>query len=454
MKYLIPSLLVSASLLLVACGSDKDKDNGSNDQPSASPLACDDSGTSPAGLVLSSTANSEQMLGEALYFDTNLSFNRSQSCASCHNPEKGFVDDRCNISSLNQHFPPASVGANGTSIGDRNAPTAAYAAFSSDFRKGSRQRAPSQRTSGIGAYEGYLGGQFWDGRAMDLAAQAGGPPTNPAEMGMADKASTVARLQENQHYINSFKALYGDDVFDEVETAYDAMANAIGEFEKKSANTFYPFDSKYDQSLKGEYFYEPDSLAATGKTLFFSSDFTCAACHQLRNSNSDRGETFTSFEYHNIGVPENTDLRAVNGVAEDFVDLGLALNPMLPQAEKAENEGKFKVPTMRNVAITAPYMHNGVFDTLEAVLNFYEHAKIRARQQNDPQLENTVVNPETGQAFKVPEVNRNIEHELLSGNDVVLTPRRIKALECFFMTLTDKRYEALLDQQKVSECGI
>ena len=153
-------------------------------------------------------------------------------------------------------------------------------------------------------------------------------------------------------------------------------------------------------------------------------------------------------------MPENTDLRAVNGVAEDFVDLGLALNRMLPQAEKAENEGKFKVPTMRNVAITAPYMHNGVFDTLEAVLNFYEHAKIRARQQNDPQLENTVVNPETGQAFRVPEVNRNIEHELLSGNDVVLTPRRIKAFECFFMTLTDKRYEALLDQQKVSECGI
>ncbi|WP_420589458.1 cytochrome-c peroxidase [Bacterioplanoides sp.] len=452
MKYLIPSLLVSTSLLLAACGSDKDND--SNDQPKAAPLACDSSGAAPTGLVLSSTADSKQVLGEALYFDTNLSFNRTQSCASCHNPEKGFVDDRCNISSLNQKFPPASLGANGTSIGDRNAPTAAYMAFSADFKKGSRERAPSQRTSGVGAYDGYLGGQFWDGRAIDLAAQAGGPPTNPAEMGMADKASTVARLQENQHYISSFKTLYGDNVFDDIETAYKAMADSIGKFESGNRSEFYPFDSKYDKSLKGEYFYEPDSLAASGKTLFFSSDFTCAACHQLRNSNTDRGEIFTSFEYHNIGVPENTDLRAVNGVAEDFVDLGLALNPMVPQAEKAANEGKFKVPTMRNVAVTAPYMHNGVFDTLEAVLNFYEHAKIRARQQNDPQLANTVINPETGQAFKAPEVNRNIEHELLGGNDVILTPERIKAFECFFMTLTDKRYESLLDQQKVTECGI
>jgi len=327
-------------------------------------------------------------------------------------------------------------------------------AFSADFKKGSRERSPSQRTSGIGAYVGYLGGQFWDGRAIDLAAQAGGPPTNPAEMGMADKASTVARLQENQHYISSFKTLYGDNVFDDVETAYNAMADSIGKFESGNRSEFYPFDSKYDKSLKGEYFYEPDSLAASGKTLFFSSDLTCAACHQLRNSNTDRGEIFTSFEYHNIGVPENTDLRAVNGIAEDFVDLGLALNPAVAAGDKTAQEGKFKVPTLRNVALTAPYMHNGVFNTLEAVLSFYEHAKVRARQQGNPALVNTIVNPETNQPFSVPEVDRNIAHDLLAGNDVNLTPERIRALECFLLTLTDARYEAQLDSQKLAQCGI
>ena len=431
MKYLTQSLALSVSLLLAACGSDSNKSSA----PEVSPEA-------------------KSKLGEQLFSDVNLSFKRTQSCATCHDPDRAFIDARRNDASDGDRASPASLGDNGTSIGDRNAPTAAYMAFSADFKKGSRERSPSQKTSGVGAYNGYLGGQFWDGRSIDLAAQAGGPPTNPAEMGMPDKASVVARIQENAEYVKEFKAIFGNAIFDDSDKAYDAMADAIGEFERKNADTFYPFDSKYDQSLDGKYFYEPDSLAATGKTLFFSSDFTCAACHQLRNSNSSQGEIFTSFEYHNIGVPENTDLRAVNGVAEDFVDLGLALNPMVPQAEKAANEGKFKVPTMRNVAVTAPYMHNGVFDTLEAVLTFYEHAKIRARQQNDAQLVNTVVNPETGQAFKAPEINRNIEHELLGGNDVILTPERIKAFECFFMTLTDKRYESLLDQQKVTECGI
>lgn len=431
MKYLIHSLALSASLLLTACGGDNNKSS----TPEVAPDA-------------------KEKLGELLFSDVNLSLNRTQSCATCHDPGRAFIDARRNDASDGDRAAPASLGDNGTSIGDRNAPTAAYMAFSKDFRKGTRERSPSQKTSGVGAYQGYLNGQFWDGRATDLAAQAGGPPTNPAEMGMPDKASVVARIQENAEYVKEFKAIFGSAIFDDSDKAYGAMADAIGEFEGKNSETFYPFDSKYDQSLDGKYFYEPDSLAATGKTLFFSSDFTCAACHQLRNSNTSTGEIFTSFEYHNIGVPENTDLRAVNGVAEDFVDLGLALNPMVPQAEKAANEGKFKVPTMRNVAVTAPYMHNGVFDTLEAVLNFYEHAKIRARQQNDPQLANTVINPETGQAFKAPEVNRNIEHELLGGNDVILTPERIKAFECFFMTLTDKRYESLLDQQKVTECGI
>ena len=417
-------------------------------------LALSGCGGSSSGSKSTVDTVTKAELGEKLFSDKNLSFNRSQSCATCHDPEHGFIDARRNDASDGDRASPASLGDNGTSIGDRNAPTAAYMAFSKDFAKGTRERSPSQQTSGVGEYSGYLGGQFWDGRAKDLAAQAGGPPTNPDEMGMPDKASVVARIQENEGYITSFKALYGETIFDDSDAAYDAMADAIGEFESKNADVFYPFDSKYDQSLTGDYIYDPASPAALGKTLFFSSDFTCGACHLLRDNLKDRGEIFTSFEYHNIGVPENTDLRAVNGVAEDFVDLGLALNPAIPDSEKTENEGKFKVPTMRNVAVTAPYMHNGVFDTLEAVLAFYEHAKIRARQQDNPQLANTTLNPETNQAFRATEVDRNIEHELLGGNDLNLTPERIKAFECFFMTLTDKRYEPLLDAQKVTECGI
>ena len=169
----------------------------------------------------------------------------------------------------------------------------------------------------------------------------------------------------------------------------------------------------------------------------------------MRSSNRNKGEIFTSFEYHNIGVPENTSLRAVNGVAEDFVDLGLALNPMVAEADKAGSEGKFKVPTLRNIAVTAPYMHNGVFNDLKTVILFYQHAKERAL--NKPF---SVVNPETGVAFRTPEVDRNISDSLLAGNDTDINEQVALEFECFLLTLTDQTYEHLLDTEKVEQCGI
>jgi len=389
---------------------------------------------------------SKSALGEVLFSDVNLSFERTQSCATCHNPQHGFVDDRSNDASTGGLTSPVSLGDNGTSLGDRNAPTAAYAAFSPDFQQGTRERVASQKTSGIGDYNGYLGGQFWDGRSIDLTAQAGGPPTNPIEMGMPNKAAVVERLRENSRYINAFEVLYGADVFNDVDTAYEAMADSIAAFEEQNKAQFYPFDSKYDGSLTGEYQYEPGTPAALGRALFFSSDFSCAACHQLRPL-SDKGEIFTSFEYHNIGVPENTALRAING--ETSVDKGLANNSAVPDAEKAVQEGKFKVPTLRNTAVTAPYMHNGVFNELETVMLFYEHAKKRGQNQADNSL-----NPETGLPWRTPEIDKNISHGLLGGNDIVIDDVRAKAFSCFMLTLTDAKYEYLLDPQKVTECGI
>lgn len=386
--------------------------------------------------------NSKEALGELLFNDANLSFDRTQSCATCHNPDHGFVDNRLNAT----HVAAGSLGDNGTSVGDRNAPTAAYAAFSPDFTYDTRTRVQNQ-SSDISDYDGYLGGQFWDGRALDLAAQAGGPPLNPDEMNMPSKAAVIERIKENADYVAAFEELYSTQIFNDTDSAYDAMTDAIGEFEFSNKDTFYPFDSKYDQSLIGDYTYDPNSKAALGKVLFFSSDFTCAACHQLRELGKE-GELFTSFEYHNIGVPENTALRAINGVTGP--DLGLALNPTVIEDNKANSEkGKFKVPTLRNVAITAPYMHNGVFNDLETVLAFYEHAKLRALNESD-----TSVNPETGVAWAEPEVAENIEHDILGKNDKQLTPENIDAMVCFFMTLTDARYEHLLDAQKVTECGI
>ncbi|WP_283788477.1 cytochrome-c peroxidase [Bermanella sp. WJH001] len=389
---------------------------------------------------------SKAELGERLFSDQNLSLDRTQSCATCHSPEHGFVDNRINATYHNIHVAAGSLGDDGVSIGDRNAPTAAYAAFSPTFKYGTRARVQNQ-SSDIAAYSGFLGGQFWDGRANDLAAQAGGPPLNPGEMNMPNKAAVIERIQENTEYVEAFERLFNNQVFSDVETAYDAMAEVIGEFEFLNRETFYPFDSKYDLSLTGEYSYDPNSKASLGKVLFFGSDFTCAACHQLREIGVE-GELFTSFEYHNIGVPENTRLRAINGVTE--ADLGLFNNPEVNKKSDAiAHQGKFKVPTLRNVAITPPYMHNGVFNQLETVITFYEHAKLRALNLTDNTL-----NPETGLTWAEPEVNLNIEHDTLGKNDKNLTPENIEALVCFFMSLTDARYEHLLDSNKVTACGL
>ena len=355
-------------------------------------------------------ALSPAQLGQQLYFDTNLSANRSQSCATCHAPEAGFADPRKSGADG-----AVSLGDNGKSLGDRNAPTAAYAMFSPDFQL---------TDEGI-----YKGGQFHDGRENGLSGQAGGPPTNAIEMGMPSKAAVIERLQENPLYQESFRELFGKEIFTDVERAYGAMAESIAAFER--TELFAPFDSKYDRFLKGEYqLTEQEEL---GRTLFFSQQFTnCNLCHQLQSSPRAAQETFSNYEYHNIGVPVNQAVRAINGMPVDHIDRGLLDNPAIDDPAQA---GKFKVPTLRNVAVTGPYMHNGLFQDLRTVALFYNKYNSKSARRQ--------INPETGLKWQQPEVPANLSlKELETGP--ALDDQRIDALVAFMQTLTDKRYEHLL----------
>lgn len=351
-----------------------------------------------------------EQLGKALYFDTNLSLNRTQSCATCHSPDHGFVDPRSNASGR-----AVSLGDDGHSLGDRNTPTTSYAAFSPSFHRNAKGE--------------YIGGQFHDGRENNLATQAGGPPINPIEMGMSDKASVVERLQENPIYQKAFERFYGKAIFANTDNAYSAMTQSIAAFEK--TDLFAPFDSKYDRYLRGEYQMTP--MEDLGMTLFFSQQFTnCNICHQLKPAPNREGETFSNYEYHNIGTPVNTTARAVNGMASNHVDKGLLDNPAISDTQQA---GKFKVPTLRNVAVTGPYMHNGVFKELRTVVLFYNKYNSKSRKRQ--------INPETGQPWANPEVAENISiKELQTGP--ALKNKRIDALVAFMKTLTDKRYEHLI----------
>ncbi len=347
----------------------------------------------------------KQQLGKMLFFDTILSKNNTQSCATCHNPDHGFIDNRVN--KMSKFKKMVSVGDDGKSIGNRNTPTAAYAKFSPNFhfKKGE-----------------FVGGQFLDGREKDLKGQAGGPPLNPLEMNMPDKKSVVIRLEKK--YNKLFKAIYGKAIFDKViygnvETAYLKMTEVIAEFEK--TKFFSPFDSKYDRYLQGEY--ELTDLEDLGRSLFFSNNNTnCSNCHQLRQTEDAIQETFSNYQYHNIGVAKNTLLRE---------DTGLLNNP---QITDKKHLGKFKVPTLRNVAVTAPYMHNGIFERLETVLAFYDKFINKQRTHN----------PETKQPWAKAEFEQTVNSEELTKGKK-LSDKKIKALLAFLKTLTDKKYEHLLE---------
>jgi cytochrome c peroxidase len=451
-KVVIGLVLCGAiSTLMTACGGDSSNTKTVDEAVVVVPEVCN--GFTGTGAVQITDIEKKALLGKKLFHDKNLSKERTQSCASCHNPEQGFIDDRPNDSSLGGIAPGGSLGDDTLSIGDRNSPTAAYAAFSPHFKCGTRARVASQKTSGIEDYVGFIGGQFWDGREANLSGQAGGPPTNPGEMNMPSKAAVVERLKENAAYVTSFESLYTADIFDDVDAAYAAMAESIAAFETTASEEFYPFDSKYDRSLlvdtELDYFdYGTISLAATGKTRFFSSDLTCAACHQLR-AIGDKGEIFSSFEFHNIGVPENKALRIHSKATT--LDNGLLNNPNVTHESE---KGKFKVPTLRNIAVTAPYMHNGIFNELETVIHFYQHVKEKALNIKTGATIELVDNPETTLPWGDAEINENIEHDLLGGNDINLDEDEVKELVCFLMSLTDKRYEHLLDQDKARSCGL
>lgn len=367
---------------------------------------------------------SKEELGKRLFFDTALSINRQQNCASCHDPFHGFVDARKH---LNSETFATSLGTHGKIFGGRNVPTAAYAMFSPVFKYGKNTRYNSQQPD----YHGYLGGQFLDGREPDLAGQAGGPPLNPVEMQMPNKKSVVERLKENHYYQQAFQEFYGEHIFDNVDNAYLAMTKAIESFEKSP--TFAPFDSKYDRVLKGEAEFSFKELS--GKALFFSQQFTnCATCHQ-RMPNGHAKETFSNYEYHNIGVPENIKLTKLLG--KPVNDQGLFENPAV---DDIKQKGKFKVPTLRNIAVTEPYMHNGVFQDLETVILFYDKYLIGSKNQT---------NPETGHQWLAPEVTENIAlKELKDGRK--LKPIQVEQMVCFLRTLTDKRYEHLIKEKGIN----
>jgi len=293
-------------------------------------------------------------VGKKIFFDTDLSKPVGQSCASCHDPAFGFADP----GSL-----PVSQGAIPIRFGNRNAQSVAYAAFSPPlyFDPATTPAIPEGQ---------YKGGLFWDGRVNTLEEQAKQPFVNPLEMHNPNKITVVLAVRQSE-YAALFRQVFGASALNGVESAYEFIAQALAAYMRSPEVS--PFTSKYDYWKKGEAAFTESEMR--GYMLFQPmGKGRCANCH----SEGPMG-LFTNFGHQNLGTPRNPELpfyslpAPFNPDGADYIDRGVGdflRSAGYPEIEAAKEDGKFRIPSLRNCAVTAPYTHNGYHITLREVVVF------------------------------------------------------------------------------------
>jgi cytochrome c peroxidase len=265
-------------------------------------------------------------LGRRLYFEKRISGDGTVSCATCHDPEKGFADGR-----------KVGEGISGKK-GARNSPTVLNAVFN-EF-------------------------QFWDGRAPSLEEQAKGPMINPIEMGMSNHDAVVSVIAKDPTYVADFQKVFGRK-----PNIDDAVA-AIATFER----TVLSGDSNFDRFMAGDKLAMSES-AQRGWELW-NGKARCNTCHPFAGATPN----FTDNKFHNIGVAAKArDFAGLSRKAAGIANLQeLAFHPDYSElgrfitTQQPKDLGAFKTPGLRDIALTAPYMHDGSEPTLLSVVEFYD----------------------------------------------------------------------------------
>lgn len=261
-------------------------------------------------------------LGKMLYFDPRLSSMGTVSCFSCHNVMEGGDDHR-----------PTSVGVHGQ-LGGRNAPTVWNAAFQSV--------------------------QFWDGRASTLEAQAKGPIVNPIEMGMPKLDLAVDRIKRIPGYQSIFESVFGAGK----SISADTIAMAIAAYER----TLITPNSPYDRFVKGD---KKALNAQQQRGMQTFADVGCVACHSGPNFSGPALPVGTGF-FMKFPTYLNNPYVAQYRLLDDG---GKAV-----QTGKSDDQNFWRVPTLRNLTYTAPYLHNGLVKSLP------EAVRVMAATQLDKKL--------------------------------------------------------------------
>jgi cytochrome c peroxidase len=276
-------------------------------------------------------------LGEKLYNEERFSTTGDVGCVTCHDPKKAFTDSPLKVSEGIEK-----------KTGTRNSPTVINAV--------------------------YMTSQFWDGRSPDLEDQALHPFVNPVEHGLPSHEPILEIVRTDPEYVRAFDEVFGTTGED---ITIREVTLAIAAFERTIVAGNSPFDRWY-------YGGEEDALTEQQKRGFelFVNEGRCVSCHVIEQTQA----LFTDNRFHNIGVGINAIQDQVPELAGEFLDADLTLSEVdvevLTDPRTSElgrfaishgfgDLGSFKTPTLRNVALTAPYMHDGSIETLEEVMIHY-----------------------------------------------------------------------------------
>lgn len=348
-------------------------------------------------------------VGEQAFRDTTLSAGGNLACASCHANATGLADPAGTFLPLG--------GPQRNQQGTRSSPSLAYLGTNTAFSFNADGRPH--------------GGFFWDGRADTRVAQAGGPLLNPAEMANASVDAVAASLKRAPYYLDLLRVfqLPGNA---SAASLFNALTQALAAYQANDAD-FMRFNSRYDQFLDGR----ATLSAAESRGLNLFNDpqrGNCASCHDSRTGPDGARPLFTNFSYHALGLPRN---RAISANADpNFYDMGLC-GPVRQDLQlRVDLCGMFKVPTLRNVAVSAPYFHNASTMSLETAVSFY------ATRDIDPARWYPLVNGRPDKFNDLPLGFRGVVEQGAPfspgpGGRPRLSPQDVADLVAFLRTLTD-----------------
>lgn len=329
----------------------------------------------PPAMPLSAMAQ----VGQAIFNDSSLSASKSLSCASCHSPTRSYGPTG--------PAPAVMGGADMGRQGVRAVPSLMYLEHRPAFSVGpdsdenedvtlvqmiaqSQGATRATKTAGNSAQTANnlvpQGGLFWDGRADRLQDQAFGPMLNPLEMANASVDDVASKL-ERTTYIDRLVQIFGPPILHEPQRLVSEALFAVGRYELEQPS-FHPYTSKFDAWLEGRARLTPPEVR--GYVLFNDpGKANCGGCHLDEVTADGTPPAFTDYQFEALGAPRNADL----GVTRDprYFDLGVCGPVREDMKEQTQYCGMFITPTLRNVAVRSVFFHNGVFHTLEQVLNFY-----------------------------------------------------------------------------------